>query len=513
MSRTLQLIFRGSFLNVFSLVVSIAVALYMMPFLIHSLGDRWYGMWTLVGSVIGYYNVLDLGISAAAQRFISIAKAKNDSEEISAIILSALLLVSIASITAFLVSCGIAWAAPFFMENAFEIETFRTIVIILGINVAFNFIFWVFVGTISAQYRFDINSFIQIFQIFLRSGLIIYFVNKGYGIVALAIITLIANIASGICSILISYKLYGGFKFRINALTWRRATSILNFGFYAFLSRIAHIVRFGIDNLIIAGFMNLSAVTHYAIASRLAEYFNDLMTNALGILTPVFSEYHSQKNMEKIREKYLQAMRIGVLASTIMAGAILIYGGFFIGLWVGKDYLDSYGPLIILTVAFFFNAIHVPSYNLLFAIAKHKHLAFTNLSEAAINLILSLILVRYYGMIGVALASAIPLVITRLIVIPYYVCQQIDFSHRLFQWQTNKILILCALGQWPLWHLLTYISVDSFLTILVTASFYYAMYIPLTIILLLPKKDQLLLIQAIPFLKKHADNQQSVKNR
>jgi hypothetical protein len=34
---------------VLTLIASVAVCFFMTPFLIHALGDRWFGLWLLVG--------------------------------------------------------------------------------------------------------------------------------------------------------------------------------------------------------------------------------------------------------------------------------------------------------------------------------------------------------------------------------------------------------------------------------------------------------------------------------
>ena len=71
MSDVKGLVLRGSVLRAAMLFANVAVALYMMPFLVHALGDRWYGMWTLVATFMGYYGYLDFGLSVSVQRFIA----------------------------------------------------------------------------------------------------------------------------------------------------------------------------------------------------------------------------------------------------------------------------------------------------------------------------------------------------------------------------------------------------------------------------------------------------------
>lgn len=56
-------ILRGSVLSVVSMALMTLLGFFLMPFVVHRLGDRVYGYWALVGTVLGYYDILDLGIS------------------------------------------------------------------------------------------------------------------------------------------------------------------------------------------------------------------------------------------------------------------------------------------------------------------------------------------------------------------------------------------------------------------------------------------------------------------
>ena len=66
---------------------------------------------------------------------------------------------------------------------------------------------------------------------------------------------------------------------------------------------------------------------------------------------------------------------------------------------------------IILCSAFTTAFMQNPSINLLFGISKHHYYAIANTLEGVINLLLSLILVKYYGIYGVAFGTAIPMIL------------------------------------------------------------------------------------------------------
>src|SRR5207237_4872584 len=62
---------RSVVLNWLALAISIGVAFFLSPFIVHRLGNIAYGIWTLVNSMIAYMGLLDLGMRGAVTRFVS----------------------------------------------------------------------------------------------------------------------------------------------------------------------------------------------------------------------------------------------------------------------------------------------------------------------------------------------------------------------------------------------------------------------------------------------------------
>src|ERR1019366_5658093 len=81
----------------------------------------------------------------------------------------------------------------------------------------------------------------------------------------------------------------------------------------------------------------------------------------------------------------------------------------------------------------------------LFGISKHRTWAFVTLGEGIANLILSIILVRPYGIIGDALGTAIPLSLTMLFFMPVHLCRKLDIRIRTFVREAYTLpVLLCV---------------------------------------------------------------------
>jgi O-antigen/teichoic acid export membrane protein len=190
MSSLADKIIRGSFFRILNPVLHIIVTFFLMPFVIRSIGDRWYGLWVLAGALIGYYGFLDLGLSIANERFISRAMGKGDQSELNEVFNTCLFLLFVAGILALIASTIIAIVTPQFVEDPTDIRVFRTIIMMIGFTMAFSFPTRAFVGFLHAHVRFDVLNIIEIIKLFLRTALILYFLGKGGGIITIAIISL-----------------------------------------------------------------------------------------------------------------------------------------------------------------------------------------------------------------------------------------------------------------------------------------------------------------------------------
>ncbi len=502
MSKIAKQLLKGSVWRISSLVASILVGLYLMPFVIHAIGDRWYGMWTLIGSLMGYYTVLDLGLQSATQRFLALARGQNKADELNTIVATSVVMMSVAGLVAILISVAVSFTAPLFFDDALEVQAFRHVILILGVSVALTFVGSVFTATVTAHLRYDLASMVNIGALVVRATLVICFIGNGCGVVALAIITLSTNVLGTIATVWMAWKLLGRPQLSIMNFKRDRIRPLLNFGIYAFVSRIAYIFRFQIDSLVIATFLNLALVTHYAIAAALANYFQQLMIRALGIMTPVFARHHGSGDQERLQSNFLQATRFSVVFSTMVAGGILIFSDPFIKRWMGDEYSDAWWPLVFLISSLLFAVMQIPSTNMLYALAKHKFHAIMNVLEGAANLTLSIILVQAYGLVGVALGTAIPLLATRLFVYPQYTCRKIGLPVTLYYRQAARLFLLTAAGQLPLWFLVRRVPVLSYVEMLVFAATFYAFYSLILLRFVLPVADRLVLVDAAPRLAK-----------
>ena len=190
---------------------------------------------------------------------------------------------------------------------------------------------------------------------------------------------------------------------------------------------------------IISSFIGITAVTHYTIASRLSQYFMSFMISSFGLLSPIFSQLKGSKDEKIIQESFVFATKLSVCIATFIASLLALYGSSFISMWMGAIYTDAYIPLVILLTGMLCEVSQFPSVSYLQGVAKHQYLAYISIVEGILNLVIGIILVRFYGLSGVAMGVSIPIVIIKVCIQPSYVCNKIGIS---LQYYYVRIIII-----------------------------------------------------------------------
>jgi len=496
---TSRRLLEGSALRVTALVAGMVPAFYVMPFLVHTLGDRWYGFWGLVGSIVGYYSLLDLGLSNSAHRFLALARGRGDQHETNQVFTTALLLFSVGGVCSFAMM-GIVWVGVPFFAKAPDVGTLRTLVLLLGANLAISFPVAVFYGVLTANLRYDLTSYIYIVKVLVRTVIVVIILSRIPSVVALAWITLVVEVTANAGVALAAFRVCPGLRATLRLYDRARVRPFFGFGLYAFLVRVGDLVRFGVDNVVIAGLISVSAVTHYGIAMRLTSYFQDVLVNALDVLLPVFSRFHGADERQALIKGVRQASRLAVALAGSLAGAAIIFGIPFIRRWMGQPYLDAYWPLVILVLAATLSVMQTPSTSYLYAVARHRYYAALNGADAAVNLLLSIILARRYGIIGVAVGTAVPTAVVKLVLQPRYVCSELGYSVSDYWKELGRILLGTAVLQLPIAMVVWFVHPASYPTIIGLATGLYSAHLILLYLFILSREDQETLARAFPLL-------------
>ena len=438
-------ILRSSLFRVFNPILNIVISLFMIPYVIGVIGDRWYGLWILVGTTIGYFGFLDLGLGSANERYIARSLGMKDQNETNRVFSSSIVLFSIVGAVALVLTAIVVLLCPRFIHDPADVPTFRIVFLLVGLDLAVGFPVRGYWGFLYAHIRYDVVNIINIAKTLVRTALIVALLSRGHGIVSLAIATLASDVLEYAANILYVRAKYPEIVIRMRDFTRAMVRQLYDYSLYSFVSAVAKQLRFNVDAFVITAMLGLSPVTHYNIGSRIAGYYLLLVMNAISSIKPVFSRLEGEGNFEELRERYHMTLKLNVILSMLIGGTLLIFGKPFILRWMGPNYLDSWHVLAVLSVAQIFNTIQVTPSTLLYGISKHKVYSLIVIAEGLVNLGLSILLARRFGIVGVALGTLLPVTLTTLVFIPLYANRVIGFANGRFYGALGRIVLVSGL--------------------------------------------------------------------
>jgi O-antigen/teichoic acid export membrane protein len=379
--------------------------------------------------------LLDMGTRSAVTQYVAKLNATQSRQELNGLCSTATVFYLMMGF--FTVSAGFLLARfmPYFMSDIGPFrETVQTAVVIVSLEVAIILTLNVFGGIVIGLQRFDISQGISILVTLLRALGTVFVLLRGYGIVGLAAASLGSTLLGNVLQTLSAFRLLPDLRISPRLFNQADVRKLFGFGLAMFVTHISGKIIFYTDATVIGIFGSASQITHYVIAGNLIDYSAGLLSTISVVLFPMASDLNARKDTEGLRRALIMGTRLTLSVGVPIYISFLIIGKDFIELWMGEQYGQS-SPIVltILTVGSIARISQFNSVSILAGMQKHKFLSACMSAEAAANLVLSIVLVNFYGIYGVALGTTIPIIFMRIFFVARHVsiATGLDFARYL----------------------------------------------------------------------------------
>jgi O-antigen/teichoic acid export membrane protein len=436
-----QRVFRNSSMEMANKAVGIGAGIFLSPYLIHSLTKETYGLWVLIGSVVGYFGFTDFGVRMATGRMVAFYRGKLDASKINHTVNTSLALLAVSGLVVTLLTFLLS---PYFgrlFHIGPDVPHVSAAVFLCGFAVAVGLPLTVFEGCLAGYERYDFINIVEIFMTIARVGLTVWMMQLGYGILALAAINFALTVAGGSVKFLLCHRVFKPLHVAMEHIDRSTIRDTYVTSFWFLILALSVRISFFTDNVVLGYFRTTGEVAVYSIAGRLAQYALLAVHGFNLVLMPVAAAYDAQADLSKQRRLLLLGTRASFAAAIFMATIFLAYGRQVIRVWVGPGFEQAAVVLAILSIPIATQSAQTTTLAVVQGMAKHKNLSLIYLVEALANLVLSLILVqpatwRALGfadspnlpMYGVALGTALTSTFSSLIAKPIYVCRVLSLG-------------------------------------------------------------------------------------
>lgn len=444
------------------------MALLITPFMIHRLGDFEFGIYTLAFSSVGYFDVLAQGIRSTLQRFVGRLSSAQEREALNSVFSTSLAVTVAAGTLIIIVFFWLSAILPsFFNLNSAKQDLFARLVILLGLNLGLGLPTALLGSYLCGLQRFDLYNLVSIVRQGVRTVLIFIVLMRGFRVLAVANCVLVSSLISVPLTWWMVRRIDPGAKFAWRLVSLRSAGELLSFSFWTFLNNVGQLLRNSTDSIVIGRVLNAALITPFAVASRLVDYFRPLVTGLVSPSLPRMSQLDGQGRHDEMRLLFLHMTRISALVSLAIGSMLVLHGRSLLLLWVGPKYVSSYPILVLLTAGAVASSAQLGTLHALVAKGRHRAYGIWTIGEGLANLVLSVFWARRYGIVGVALGTAVPLLAVKITLQPWYVTRVLDLSLRdYFVKALVRPLIACGLfiglcgvitgfqANGKLWHLI-----------------------------------------------------------
>ena len=434
------------------LLVHALTGFFLSPFILHKLGDQAFSLWVLVFAFTGYFGLLDLGIRSSIVRYTAKFIATDDVDQLSSYLSTSMAFyTAIAVLVLFGTTGGYFYLHLLFRIPAEMLASARMLLLLSGAGIAITFPLTVFAGALEGLQRFSWLQLSQIGITLVRAVLILAALMSGRGLLAIGTITVAMNVLSYL--IFTCMALYAlPVRLRMKHVEWGAFRGMAGYGVFAFAILAAEKLRFQSDAMVIGALVSATAITSFSIAARLVEYSSYAVRSMSQIFMPMSSQLHAAGDLARLRRTFVAGNRASAFIILPICIALVVVGKSIIEVWVGARYVASYSILVLLIVPRTLYLAQSTSIRILLGMGRHRVLASVLLFEGGVNLLLSVLLARRFGIIGVAWGTAIPLACTSLFFLPQHLCRVLDMPLGTFLNRAYRLpLVLGAFQAAVLW--------------------------------------------------------------
>ena len=376
-------------LNTLSPLINAVCGFVVLPFLIGRLGREAYGFWTLIVATVGYFLVLDFGISTAIGRLIAAYRDKDDIHQINVVTVTALTFLLGASliVLAFSVVVPSAFFFLFNVPSAQQPDVARALNI-MTLAAALYFPALMPYGVLWGYERFDLLNAVEIPTVLGRTVLTLLIIKEGSTLSQLAFILAGSSIAGYLVRSLICVRLEPRLSIRPSLFSRAVAREVFSFGVWFSMLGFFRQVMPNVASFVIGHSLGSAAVTTFTIPRLLVSYTNWVMVSATQVVAPKAAVYHFGQDDARQRELFIEGSSYDWALTLFFLGGAILLGYPLLTLWQSQPQPEEYRLLLILMLGETIPLSQWVTYYAIVGMGRHRRLAIYACLEAAWILII-----------------------------------------------------------------------------------------------------------------------------
>jgi O-antigen/teichoic acid export membrane protein len=377
--------------------------------LIGSFGSSVYGLTTSISQFLGYLVILQSGIGGVVRASLYKPLAENDNGALSVVVKTAdVFLKRLAYISvAYIIT--LALVLPFIAKNnSLDYVFTATLVIIIGIGTFSQYYFGItYQLLLHASQKSYIFYILQMVFLTLKIILMVILIKLGAGIHT---VTLVSSILFLLRPLIIN--IYVKRKYNINRKC-KPDSTLLKQRWAGVGHTIAYFIHSKTDVFLLTIFLGVKEVAVYSIYAMITNGLTTLISTLSSSVQSAFGNMIAKDENGLLVRNFKSYECFSHIITVVLysCAAILIipFVQIYAGGFTDTEYIRPLAAYIILSAECIF-CLRQPYHSVIISAGHYKQTRTGGFIEAGLNVVLSLILVRYWGIAGVAIGTLIAMI-------------------------------------------------------------------------------------------------------
>lgn len=397
---------KNIYISAISQVLTIICGFITPQLLIKGFGSEAYGATSSITQFLAYITLLEGGVAGVARAALYKPLADGDADKIGVIVAELKRFFFVVGCIflgyVIILACSFKrisnieyfdWCSTFLLVLAISISTFTQ----YFIGITYSVI-------LQAGQRQYITNAVNIITMVINTAMIVVLVHFGANLIFVKFFSSIIFVSRPFMM-----KLYVDRSFAIAKKRYKK-TDALNQKWTGLGQHIAYFLHTNADIAVLTIFANLKLVAVYAVYNMVITSMQGLTVSFTAGMEAVFGDMNAKREKKLLNKTfgYYETM-ISVISIVLYASTAVLIVPFISIYTAGLNDVNYYAPTfaILLTISSLIFCLRYPYHSVIIAAGKFKETRVASYGEAIINIILSIILVRMFGLIGVAIGTVV----------------------------------------------------------------------------------------------------------
>lgn len=387
-----------------ALVSGIAV----VPFVLSRVPTDLYGVWLAFGEVLAYSSMVDLGVVGVVPWLVAENDGSGDREAIRRILAAAVLFSSVAAAVFLAVAAGVLRVAPSLAHLTPGLAAqargpLLLVAVLMAVTMPLRTFMAALVGLQDATFSGVLGMAQQALSVALTIGLLL----GGQGLYALAaaatVPSLVVSVASWVRLRGLAPDLLRGWRMPPRA-TFRQVSAQ---GLGSWTAGLGWRMVAASDSVVILSLLGPAAAVVYAMTAKMGTIGMQMSWQLPDAALVGLAQLKGEGRQDRVRAVTVSLMRLLLVSSGAVACAVVAFNPAFVHLWVGPQRFGGLALNAMIAAVILSHSLSHGLFTTSATLGTRVQAGWASLAQGAVNLGAALLLGRWLGLAGVALAAVV----------------------------------------------------------------------------------------------------------